>query len=376
MKIFLPDRLLDDKEVERLLESHQDVTSIFFAPTTLETIIHILALFKRGIPLCPISPRETSLPDISLPESVCSCLATSGTTGAKFAMHSLENHLANARSTHRDLMLEKEDGYLVSLPLYHIGGLSLLLRSFLANCDLVLAGGARERVTHISFVPTQLKRFLEKKEAYPNLKAILLGGAVIPLSLCEEAEELPLYLTYGMTEMTSQIATKRFLVEDGINFGYPLPGREVKIGEDGEVFVRGETLFLGYYGRPSPLVDGWLPTQDLGSLNEKGLTILGRKDRMLISGGENIYPEEIERAFLSLSEVTSAVVSKRVDKEFGERPIAKVWAREAISSSLLYEKLETLLVKFKIPYAEDITVVEEALEQRGSYPLSWKQGHE
>ncbi|MBS0584976.1 MAG: AMP-binding protein [Verrucomicrobia bacterium] len=376
MKIFLPDQVLDDKEVERLIENHQDVTSIFFAPTTLETIIHILALFKKGIPLCPISPRESSLPELSLPASICSCLATSGTTGAKFAMHSLENHLANARSTHRDLILQKEDGYLVSLPLYHIGGLSLLLRSFLADSNLVLPGGARERVTHSSFVPTQLKRFLEKKESYPNLRAILLGGAAIPLSLCEEAKDLPLYLTYGMTEMTSQVATKRFALEDGINFGYPLPGREVKIGVDGEVFVRGGTLFLGYYGLPSPLVDGWLPTRDLGCLDENGLTILGRKDRMLISGGENIYPEEIERAFLSLSEVESVVVSKRIDKEFGERPIAKVWIREASSSSLLYEKLERLLVKFKIPYAEDITVVEGSLEQRGSYQLSWKQGHE
>ncbi len=366
--LYAKNETLTYAELDKLIDKHTDTTQIFFAPPTIQTIIHILSLIRKKIPFCPISPREKTLPSFTLPSSVCTCLATSGTSRTpKFAMHSLENHLMSASYPHPDLELNPGDVWLLSLPLNHIGGLSILLRSYFAKSSIVLADGPVDKVTFLSFVPTQLKRFLRQDNPYPKLRAILVGGAPIPESLCRDAAHLPLYLTYGMTEMTSQVATRRFEAHKGVTFGNPLPHREVKIGEDGEVFVRGKTLFLGYYDQVSPFVDGWFPTRDLGEMGAHGLRILGRKDRMLISGGENIYPEEIEKAFLSLTEVASVHVQKRFDEEFGERPVAMISLSSTCEIPLLCEKLLDFLPKFKIPQPQDIVVVAAPLGYKGSF---------
>jgi O-succinylbenzoic acid--CoA ligase len=160
-----------------------------------------------------------------------------------------------------------------------------------------------EKATHASFVPTQLFRYLKGECLGANsLKALLVGGASTNESLVQECKErdLPLYLTYGMTEMGSQITCGLYAN------GKVLPYRDLMIDSTGEIKVKGKSLFSGYLREDGtthlPLDEkGYFSTRDIGSYDEeKGLVLVGRKDRQFISGGENIQPEEIEKMMKSL----------------------------------------------------------------------------
>jgi o-succinylbenzoate---CoA ligase len=327
---------------------------IFTAEPTLETIERISCCIKQNIPFFPVSIRELTLPTIELPDSGV-LIATSGSNGkAKQAHLSLDNLFYSAESSYPDLILKPSDHYLLSVPLSHISGLSILYRCQLSGATLVLPGDKNEcEVTHISFVPTQLKRFLQNPKSYPKLKAILVGGAPIPYELCLKAYNMgfPIYITYGMTEMASQICTKLFHPKTGITFGSPLPHRELKI-IDGEIYVGGKTLFQGYHNLPSPLISNWFPTKDLGRIGPNGIELLGRKDRMFISGGENIHPEEIELALLSHPKVMRAKVHARSDLDFGHRPVAYI--STSLEINPLLSHLAEKLPRYKIPSIKDI----------------------
>ncbi len=329
---------------------------IFFAHPTKESISHILSRLKENLPLFPVSPKELSLPKVNLPSSGI-LISTSGSSGIPKRAHlTYENLFISWAFSHPDLVLTPNDHYLLSVPLYHISGLSILTRCHFSKANIVLPdSGNDSKVTHISFVPTQLKRFLENPKKYPNLKAILVGGAPIPYSLCKEAYDkgFPIYITYGMTEMSSQIATQKFCPKKGIAFGKPLPERNLKI-VNSEIYVSGKTVFKGYHNLPSPFIEGWLPTKDLGKIGPNGLEIIGRKDSMFISGGENIHPEEIELALLSHPKIKRAKVSSRQDIEFGARPVATI--ETVLQKEEIKEYLMSLLPKFKIPSTADITL--------------------
>jgi O-succinylbenzoic acid--CoA ligase len=324
---------------------------IFFAYPTKESASFILHRLKENLPLFPISPKQLSLPEIDLPSSGV-VISTSGSLGKPKRAHlTYDNLFASFSFSHPDLRLTPLDYYLLSVPLYHI-----LTRCHFSGAKLVFPESQDDsKVTHISFVPTQLKRFLENPKKYPKLKAILVGGAPIPYALCNEAYKkgFPIYITYGMTEMSSQIATEKFCPKKGIAFGLPLPERNLKIVK-GEIYVRGKTLFKGYIDLPSPFIDGWFPTKDLGKIGPNGLEILGRKDSMFISGGENIHPEEIQLALLSHPKIERAKVSSRLDDEFGARPVATI--QTVLQKEEIREYLQSTLPKFKIPSPNDITL--------------------
>ena len=166
-------------------------------------------------------------------------------------------------------------------------------------------------VTHASLVATQLLRLLRdgQPDALAGMKAILLGGSAAPPGLITEAHArgLSVHTSYGMTEMASTVtATPPDASLDALGTsGVVLPQREVRLAADGEVLVRGATLFAGYLAadatvqRPTD-ADGWFPTGDLGDWVEVGgermLRIVGRRDHLFISGGENVQPEEVEAA--------------------------------------------------------------------------------
>jgi o-succinylbenzoate---CoA ligase len=196
-----------------------------------------------------------------------------------------------------------------------------------------------EQISHLSWVPTQLLRHLQNPSPAPRLKQILLGGGPIPPHLL-----LPTVApTYGMTEMSSQIAT----------FGKPLPGTELKLFGDGEIGVRGPTLFQGYWNRQTglslPLTpDGWFMTKDIGRWEKDRLVIVGRKDNLFISGGENIQPEEIELELLALPHIEQAVVVPISDPEFGERPVAFVTTAHLQTGAIL-SHLKAKLPSYKLP---------------------------
>jgi len=204
-----------------------------------------------------------------------------------------------------------------------------------------------------------------------SLKCILLGGSAIPKTLIEQAVKLGLniYLSYGLTEMSSQVATGKVGADNKANIKV-LPYRELTISPEGEILVRGEVLFKGYItGNKLNLPQSmsfsnafvgnldknvpWFPTGDMGHLDkENNLTISGRRDSMFISGGENIHPEEIEKALLNIKGIEHAIVVPKDDKEYGQRPVAFIkFSKDPLPEDEIIQTLQALLPKFKIPTA-------------------------
>jgi o-succinylbenzoate---CoA ligase len=293
---------------------------------------------------------------------------TSGSTGTpKAALHTFGNHHYNALGSNGNIVLRPEDRWLHSLPLYHVGGISILFRCLLAGATITLPGQeapigesiADLGATHVSLVSTQLLRLLREDTNLGGLKAVLMGGGPVSASLVDEAVSrgLPIHTSYGLTEMASQVTTTPpgAPLEALRTAGRVLPEREVSISEEGEILVRGATLFAGYVegGKLDlPLdTDGWFHTGDLGELDENGcLRVLGRKDNLFVSGGENIQPEEIEEALSALPGVEAAVVVPVDDPEYGQRPVAFVRMENGSTVDVAPE-LEKVLPRFKIPVA-------------------------
>ncbi|MCA9733058.1 MAG: o-succinylbenzoate--CoA ligase [Deferribacteres bacterium] len=296
---------------------------------------------------------------------------TSGSSAQpKLAIHSFANHFYSAEGSNTNIALSPGDRWLLSLPLYHVGGQAILWRTMLAGACIVIADEKRSllqniadySITHLSLVATQLHRLLQEKGAIAALrkcKALLLGGSAIPASLLETAIQsgLPIHTSYGSTEMSSQITT----TSPGAGWdelrssGHVLPGRDVKIDKNGEVLVRGKTRFMGYWAEGN-IVDtfdkeGYFQTGDLGYFDEHTrLVVLGRKDNMFISGGENIQPEEIENALMEIDGVDAAIVVPVADRQFGQRPIAFVrWKFDAKPDEQIVKHLRQIIAAYKIP---------------------------
>lgn len=297
---------------------------------------------------------------------------TSGSTGTpKAVLHSYGNHYYNALGSNTNLLLAPGDRWLLDLPLYHVGGLGILFRSLLAGSTVVMpdqgesldAVLGRYDVTHLSVVVTQLHRLLQQPEAvrYPSLRYIILGGSPVPLKLLERAAArgLPVFASYGCTEMASQVATTGpgSTTAQRLTSGKLLPHRRLRIGEEGEIQLAGETLFMGYVDGGKvrrPLTgDGWFATGDLGRVDENGyLTVIGRRDNRFFSGGETIHPEEIERVLTDHDGVQQAVVVPIPDEEFGQRCVAFVQPRGSCPDGpSLAEWLGQTLPRYKVPDA-------------------------
>ena len=322
--------------------------------------------------LLPAS-THAQLPELNL-ERPATVVFTSGSSGTpKAAVLSLGNFLWNASGANAVMPLSAGDRWLLSLPLFHVGGLSIVFRTLLAGAKMVLPRGKelaealrKQRITHVSLVPTQLQRLLgtpEGVDVLRSLKLILIGGAGIAPSLlrrCGELE-LPVQASYGSTEMASQIATGPLEQRHGQwrVAATLLPERELQIVEPasdgtGEIAVRGKTRFLGYQqqdGLRKPFdAEGWFRTGDLGRLENGVLEVRGRRDAMFISGGENVHPETVERAFLELPEVVQALVVPVEDEEFGARPIAFVEVpASAWAPNQWVHALRQTLAGFQVP---------------------------
>lgn len=298
-------------------------------------------------------------------------LSTSGSTGTpRLALHSYGNHYYSAHGSAFNLAVAPGDRWLLTLPLNHVGGLAILFRCALAGATVVVAGPsldddvAAQHVTHLSLVPTQLQRLLSGSGAgaLSSVKAVLLGGGPIPDDLVAAAlaADVPLHTTYGLTEMSSQVTTTPpgASADQLRTAGRVLPHRQLALGTDGELLVRGRTLFLGYVEDDEvqlPVDEyGWFHTNDLGALTPDGfLHVRGRADNLFITGGENVQPEEIEEALVQLAGVREAVVVAVPDDEYGARPIAFVRAEGDVRTEApaWRSALERMLPRFKIPDA-------------------------
>ncbi len=301
-------------------------------------------------------------------EMISTLLLTSGSSGEpKIVAHSLGAHMASAQGAQAMIRLQPGDAWLLSLPLFHVGGYAIPMRCFLAGATLVipeeqrtLADRVREQgITHLSLVPTQLYRLLQTPGftlSQTGLRSLLLGGAPIPQSLLQRCLDQGLrpHVSYGLTEMASQVNTTYASPIAGA-VGKPLPGREVKIHE-GEICVRGDTLFAGYYQAGEldlPLdTEGWFHTGDLGHVTPEGeLVVSGRKGNRFVCGGENIQPEEIEIALLRHEAVRQALVVGIADPEWGQIPVAFVEQEGNVSDHQLALWLRSTLPAHLIPKA-------------------------
>lgn len=256
-----------------------------------------------------------------------SILFTSGTSsGPKGARFSSANWEAAAAASMTSLGHGPGDRWLCPLPLHHVGGLSIILRSLAAGGHVILAPDLEQasrwldRVQFASVVPTQLHRILlRRSDAFSTAPRVLVGGGPVDQGLLDKAATAGLTVlpTYGMTETTSQVATAR--PGDPQRRLFPLHGIEIRIGAEQRIEVKGPTVFLDYVGEPERSRDDWFSTSDRGRIEPDGsLMVLGRLDRMIISGGENIDPAEVEAAIASHPGVDEVSVLGLPDVEWGE----------------------------------------------------------
>ncbi|WP_412067989.1 AMP-binding protein [Rubrivirga sp. IMCC43871] len=291
---------------------------------------------------------------------------TSGSTGApKAVLHTIGNHVWSARGVIERMGVDEDCRWLLDLPLYHVGGLGVVVRCALAGAALVLPDGASTpdaigtlRPTHASFVATQLDRLLDADADLSSLRAVLLGGSAIPARLLDRAvaSGVPVTTSYGMTEATATITatvpgTDRPALATS---GPPLAHRRVRVASDGEIRVAGPTV-AGTWGPdgPEPPPE-WLATGDLGYLDAAGrLVVTGRADLQFVSGGENVRPERIEAALAALPGVAQAVVVPVPDRTFGARPVAFVRTADgaAPDGPSLATALRERLAGFEVPVA-------------------------
>ncbi len=321
------------------------------------------------------TPREAASPRV--------VLFTSGTTGRpKGAVLTEGNFRASARASAANLGAHSAPRWLGTLPLCHVGGIAMLTRTAYEGGCLVLherfdADAANraidvEGVTHVSLVATTLERVLDSRGDRPmpaSFALALIGGGPVPVPLLTRARAAGLRAlqTYGLTEACSQVATERPADADGRTAGMPLPGVELRIvredgsvcgpGEEGEIEVRAPTVMAGYWNRPEAtrdtLRDGWLHTKDMGVLDGRGrLTVLSRRTDLVVRGGENIYPAEVEAVLLDHPAVREAAVVGFPDDRWGEVPVAFVVARpghERPGGEALEAWCRRSLAGFKVP---------------------------
>jgi len=310
-------------------------------------------------------------------------LFTSGTTGRpKGAVLTEGNFRASSRGSAANLGEHRAPRWLGTLPLFHVGGLAMLTRTAYEGGCLVLherfdaeatsRAIDEEAVSHVSLVATTLERVLDVRAGRrvpESFKLALIGGGPVPVPLLERARAVGLLAlqTYGLTEACSQVTTERPIDADGRTAGPPLPGTEVRIvgehgdvrgpGQEGDIEVRGPTVMAGYWRRPEAtsevLRDGWLHTKDLGGLDARGrLTVLSRRTDLIVRGGENIYPAEVEAVLANHPSVQEAAVVGVKDARWGEVPVAFLVLRVGQPSSRV-EEMEAWcrqsLAGFKLP---------------------------
>jgi O-succinylbenzoic acid--CoA ligase len=302
-----------------------------------------------GEPSAPPCPSRSDSFGSSNPLAI---VYTSGTTGVpKGAILSRGAFVASAGAGAQNLGWMPADRWIACMPLCHIGGLSILTRCLLARRPVileprfdpasVLRAIDREGATLLSVVPTMLRALLDEPDprALARLRAILVGGAAAPAALLEECARRGILAltTYGLTEGCSQVTTQRprppHLTEPGS--GHPLPGISLSIrtaegaeavpGEVGRIHLRGPNLMSGYWRGPTTapmtpfLEGGWFDSGDLGAVDAEGrLHVHARRTDLIVTGGENVDPVEVERALEACPGVRRALVFGIPDERWGQ----------------------------------------------------------
>ncbi|HUU44239.1 MAG TPA: o-succinylbenzoate--CoA ligase [Acidobacteriota bacterium] len=317
------------------------------------------------------------------PTRLHSIVLTSGTTREPRGVRlTYANHLFNALGSALNLGIRTDDRWLVNLPLCHIGGLAIILRCALYGTTAVIQHGAdpeetiraitEHRVTQLSLVATTLRRLLQSygKDQFPSwVRTVLVGGGPVGSELLREARArgLPVLPTYGMTETASQAVTlSPDVTADSLSVaGKPLPfceleirgddGRALGPGQEGTIWIHGLIVAEGYWKSPDEIdrigPDGWLETRDLGTLDADGyLTVRGRRDNVIITGGKKVSPEEVEDILTRLPQVRRAAVVGVADPEWGQAVVAIIETDSPEPSAEgIRRRLSSYLERHQIP---------------------------
>lgn len=294
---------------------------------------------------------------------------TSATTGkfksVPITWGMISNHV---KASQKMLGLYEDDNWLIILPMFHVSGLSIIMRSLYNATSATIFDKFDEnqllevvnsgKINMISLVPTILTRIADKLNGN-NLRLILLGGEFIPQPLIQKCQELalPVYKTYGMTESFSQSVTFNILdfPDKTISVGRPLPGVKIEIRNPdlsgvGEIWLKSPMLMTAYLGQKP--YGAAFETGDIGYLDRDGfLYLLNRRKDIIISGGENIYPKEIEDLVYSLPEIKECAVVAKTDAKWGQVPILFV------SGQISKEKLENFLTEKLAKYKRPQTII-------------------
>ncbi len=333
--------------------------------------------FTRG-PSIPVYQDLVCLADVQ------AVLYTSGTTGfPKGARISYSNHLYNTLGIGIRFGLRPGDKWLVPMPLFHVAGLAVLMRSVIYGMSIVIQSTFdavhvnraldEEHISIVSLVPAMLARMLKLRQGkrYPeSLRVVFLGGSATPRPLMENALELdvPVYQSYGLTETDSAVCV--LPASDGLrklgSSGQALFPTEVAISQggqlvhepnvEGEIIIRGPTVITGYLNKEDAnqgsFIGGWFRTGDIGYLDSEGyLYVLDRRTDLIVSGGENIYPSEVESVLLAHAQVEEAGVVGMEHEQWGQVPVAfiKPFEGASLSGEDLVAFCGERLAKFKIP---------------------------
>jgi len=294
-------------------------------------------------------------------DAPCSRILTSGTAGTPRPVElTYGNHLWSAVGSAFNLGVDPGERWLCCVPLFHVSGLSILLRSAIYGTTAIVHDGfdvdrvaeslQRDEVSIVSLVTTMLTRLLDAGAAIERPRALLVGGGPIPEEVLDEALALgaTVVQTYGLTEACSQVTTLSPADAERKrgSAGRPLLTTHVRIG-DGEILVQGPTVAPGAADQ-----DGWLHSGDAGRIDPEGfLWVEGRLDDVIVTGGENVAPEEIEDVLVAHPDVVEAAVVGRPDPDWQNAVVAVVVRRDGAEAAgeELRSWCAARLVSFKVP---------------------------
>jgi malonyl-CoA/methylmalonyl-CoA synthetase len=377
--IFVPINILyREREMAHILTDADPVALVTDAELAVSTPIwRTTELEAEAAGMDDLRPQVTL--DGDTPAGI---IYTSGTTGtSKGAVLTHNNFAANAVNLLACWEISEADRFLLVLPLFHVHGLGNGLHCWLVSgCRMRLL----ERFEHqtaaevfLSFrptlffgVPTVYVRLLSippstAAEIGSFMRLFVSGSAPLPAQVFDEFHQLyghRILERYGMSETIMNISNPYWGERRAGTVGFPLPGISAKLSETGEVLLKGPNIFAGYWRRAEAtreaFVDGWFRTGDLATISEDGyFTLCGRKSDLIISGGFNIYPREIEEFLQEHPAVTEAAVVARPDKTRGEVPVAYVALCEDLDLALLESLCREKLASFKVP--REFVVVEK-----------------
>ncbi|MFD0898062.1 o-succinylbenzoate--CoA ligase [Loigolactobacillus binensis] len=307
--------------------------------------------------------------------TVASIMFTSGTSGhAKGVLQTYNNHFYSAIGSVLNLGLTAADTWLCCVPLFHISGLSIMMRSLIYGMTVVLVDHfdpqqinqllCTQPITTISVVPYMLQKLLQtlplNQHYHPAFRCMLLGGGPIDratLTICQQ-RHIPVIQSYGMTETASQIVALDFAnaARKLGSAGQPLFPVQVKIAADQHILVKTPTLAAGYLNQAAAFTKkiraGWFDTDDIGYLDAEGfLFVKGRSGDMINSGGENIFPGEIEAVYQQHPAIKQIVVAGHADPTWGSVPLAYIQLNTNISTAELRAYGRQHLAHYKVPRA-------------------------